>query len=160
MTTTLKTGNINTIVDLLVKNGAVIETVKRGDETCEQVKMGDDSEVKAYYAKMKEEMDVLEKAGLFEQKQAVLIRYQSRSSCVNERPYTLATNMYGWVAGSHFLSNRDGGKFGSTYRGASLQDCIAFGAEVSQAKGATFTMAMSQLPEDVRAAIRAALTAA
>jgi len=101
--------------------------------------LGDDSAVRAYYARCYAEQESLREAGHSYAAQEVLIRYQERSSSVNERPYSLATNIYGWAMGSLFLSNLEGGRFAITDRGATLEECIALGCQMASARGAKGT---------------------
>jgi len=103
------------------------------------IRLGDDSEVRAYYARCEIERAKYRAIGDFRSADRVLCDYQVRGGSVGERPYTLSTNIYGWCMGSHLLSNLGAGKFAITDRGATLEECIVEGCRLARRKGTTLT---------------------
>jgi hypothetical protein len=162
----LVTGSIENVIVMLRMMAAAsllrVEHISRahGYETVKVI-VGDDSAVRAYYEQMQRERDSLREqaiqasaAGeharaqtLFRQSDELLCRYQERSACVNERPFSLSDNIYGWCVGSMLLMNLGHNtRFAWTRRGATLEECVRWGCEGAGTKGTTFEFSMEQLP--------------
>lgn len=109
--------------------------------------LGDDSEVRAYYAACKREMDAARARGLSNTDE-ILCRYQRTSGSVRERPYDISTNVYGWAMGSTLLSNLGGGPWAVSPRRASLAECIELGCAEAGEKGTTLTLSPASLVRD------------
>lgn len=135
-------------------------THEQAEYTAVRIVLGDDSEVRAYYGRMLKERDALREQAaqqtnphvaqaMYHQASELLIRYQERSYTVNEKPYELNTNIYGWCVGSMFLSNLYGGPFAITARGKSLEGCIAFGCDLIKDKGTSLTINALKLPATI-----------
>lgn len=161
---TLVTGNWDNIVAMIRAMFAAglcrVEHVAREQYEATRIVLGDDSEVRAYYARMTAEREALREraiqagaagnsglaCALFQQSDELLCRYQERSACVRERPFDLSQNIYGWCIGSMLLSNLYGGRFAWSNRGATLEECIRYGCELSRNKGTSLTFDVEQLP--------------
>jgi hypothetical protein len=133
------TNIISAIQAMVVAGLCRVETCDYSGEPSVQIVLGDDSEVRAYYARCLVEREKYRALGDFRGADRVLCDYQVRGGTVGERPYTLSTNIYGWAMGSHLLSNLGGGKFAITNRGATLEQCIVEGCELARVKGTTLT---------------------
>jgi hypothetical protein len=124
-----------------------------GKEHNFEIEIGDLRAVEAHYAAAYKGIDQLPLWQQAQAKQAAIIRAQMTSGFVQERPYSLGHNIYGWAVGSTLLSNLGGGRWAATVRGATLEECFTKAISWCRSPGTSFTFQTSRLPDDVRRAV-------
>lgn len=145
MGSNLKTGNVDSVVDLL-RDFRRVETHDSYSGTRVFLELGSSPKTKAAYAKMAEEKEGLGATG----RQKKLIETQLSVTGGGYRRWTLSTNMYGWAVGCTMLSNIQGGKWAKTSRGATLEECLKYGYAKTRLDENVFSVSFEQLPEEVR----------
>lgn len=89
-----------------------------------------------------------------QERDRILVRFQHLEYSMGAWHYTLGSNIYGWAVGSSLRSNIGGGRWAITPRGYTLAEAIVWGCREAKKKNVTFTFFLTQMPLEIREAVK------